>query len=198
MKKSLSFLGLGALLASCGVSGDFRTSVTAPSVMTEYRLGNASGRSVACDELKNASGTVLKSDTVVKATFTSTGTLGKAQVRLVGVDTNQDNGFVATFEGSNLDRNGTEYTVRFTADTSQNQFLPTQVGPQGIVVNPAQTTIRIVTVSESFRVGTANSGFRAAVTGTSDQGSKTPEVFGATVIPVYSQCTQISDTGQQF
>ena len=200
MKKSLLLLGFGGLLASCGVSSDLRTSVSVPTVATEYRVGSINGPSVACDILKanDSAGTQIKTDTVVKAAFTSTGTLGRAQVRLVGVQDNKDNGFVATFEGSNLNREGTQYTVRFTADTSQSQFLPTDVRAQGIVVNPTQTTIRVVAVSETSRVGGANSGFRAAVTGYSDRGAATPEVFSTTVVPVYSQCTQTQDTGQTF
>lgn len=204
MNKILPLIGLGALLASCGVSGDFRTSVTIPGVATEYRVGSLAGPSVACDVLydspaSNVSRQILKTDTIVKAQFTSTGTLGKATVRLDGVETNErDQQFKATFEGANLNRDGTQYTIRFTADTSAEQFLPTSIRPQGITVNPAPTKVRIVSVNEAQRVGGTNSGFRAVVQGTSDQGSLTPEVFSTTTIPVYSECTQTSVTNTDF
>ncbi|WP_045235313.1 hypothetical protein [Deinococcus pimensis] len=202
MNKILPLIGMGALLASCGVSGDLRTSVSTPTVATEYRLGTLNGPSVACDTLFDADPNVesrqlIKTDTVVKVVFSSTGTLGSAQVRLVGQESGKDNGFKTNFEGNNLDSNGTQYTVRFNADTGNGQFLPTSVRPLGITVNPAGTVIRAV--RGNIRSGSTNAaGFRAAVTGFSDQGSATPEVQSNDLIPVYSDCTEVNKSSQQF
>jgi hypothetical protein len=198
MNKILPFIGLGALLASCGVSGDLRTSVYGVSAETQYRTGSLTGPSVACDKLfnnDNENRSELPSETVVKASFSSTGNLGSAQVRLVGEESGKDNGFATTFSGSNLQGDATRYTVRFEANSNDGKVLPQSVGALGITVNPAQTTVKIV--KPNIRVG-INGGFRVEVRGTSDQGASTGAVVNATAIPVYSDCTLVQDSGTTF
>lgn len=184
----LAALTLPVLLAACGVTPDGNLIVTFGNVTTEFK-DRASGNSVACDTLNG-----VQTTTRVRVTFAASGPLAGARIRLVGQQSGQDNGFAHTFSTSELQRTSDgSYTVVFSADTSQGQFLPTRVRPQGIIPVPVVPTVKLVDVSPAAQVGV---GFRSSVQGIAQSGSTTNEVSGLSTIKVYSNCTNPSDTGQ--
>lgn len=192
MKKLWILAGVGAVLAACGTSGDGRLRVYDLSAVSEFR--DAQGNSVGCDNLNGAS-----VQPTVKVLFTASGFIQTAQVRLIGDSTtDQNTAFVANLSSADvLKGEGTNrYFVRFKAEPGQ--ILPSSVPnirSQGIVVNPT-TTIKNVTVKPADRAPN-NGGFRAQLIATSDTGSNTGFVTSGS-IPVYSNCTFVSDSSTQL
>ena len=190
-------VAVAAALASCGISADGRLALYTPTVTTEYQI-NGTNTYVGCDNLVTL-GANAPANTQVKVSFTTSGTISSAQVRLVGNTTDtQDNSFKKTFtpgDGS-LETNGTNsYKVYFTAVSATGDLLPTSkdsISSQAIIVTPIRSTIKNVTVGS--RAGNENAGFAAELTGYSDGGSLAVAPFSS-LIPVYSQCTLVSDTG---
>ncbi len=197
IRNLIGAVSVAAALASCGISGDGRLQLYTPSVATEYQI-NGTNTYVGCDNLVTLTGNA-PANTQVRVSFTTSGTIGSAKVRLVGNTTDtQDNAFQKTFtpgDGS-LETSGTNsYKVYFTAVSATGDLLPTGKGnlsSQGIIVSPARSTIKNVTVGN--RAGNDNAGFAAELTGYSDGGSPAMAPFSS-LVPVYSQCTFVSDTG---
>ena len=186
-------VGVAAALASCGLSADGRLALFVPSVTTEYRLQGTTDRYVGCDNLDGVS-----ARTQVRVNFSSSGFVKTAKVRLVGnTSTAQDNAFEANFTRDTLiaTNENRDYTLYFDADAETGQFLPTSKGlsSQAIVVNPARRTIKVVSVTGN-PVGGASGGFKANLSGTSDQDSFAQAPLSATT-PVYTNCTTVLDTG---
>jgi|GEM_PF-2022435 len=203
MHKGFALLGLGAVLASCGVSSDLRLAVYTPAVITEYRT--SAGTYVGCDNLTQGTNTA-SSKTQVRVDFRASGFLKSASVQLIGedkTDQTQEKNFVATFNRSSNDlkeRSTNDYTVVFDADpgSAQNPTpLPAGeaggVTAQGITVSPAFRTIKVVSVSEANRAEPPNGGFRARVIGYSDNNAAATAPL-SNLVPVYSNCTFVQDT----
>ena len=194
-------VAVAAALASCGISADGRLALYIPTVATEYRIDGTTSSYVGCDNLVTA-GVNTPASTQVRVAFTTSGNISSAQVRLVGNTTNtQDNDFKKTFvpgDGS-LEASGTNsYRVYFTAQAATGGILPTSKGglsSQAIIVTPVRSNIKTVTVSS--QVGGTNGGFRAELTGYSDGGSQAVAPLSS-LVPVYAQCTVISDTGEKL
>lgn len=183
----LAALALPALLAACGVTPDGSLVVSFGSVSTEFK-DRATGDSVACDTLNG-----VQTATRVRVTFSASGQLAGARIRLVGQQSGEDNGFARTFSASELQRSSDGgYSVLFSADTGQGQFLPTSVHAQGIIPVPLAPTVKLVDVSPSAQIGV---GFRSSVQGIAQSGDTTREVSGLSTVKVYSDCTNVSDTG---
>jgi hypothetical protein len=186
-------VSVAAALASCGLSADGRLALFTPTVATEYRVQGTTDRFVGCDNLDGVS-----AKTQVRVNFSSSGFVKTATVRLVGnTTTAQDNNFVANFARTELivANENKDYTLYFDADAETGQLLPTSTGlsSQAIVVNPTRRTIKNVTVSGN-PIGGVNGGFKANLSGTSDQDSPAQAPLSA-ITPVYTNCTTVSDTG---
>lgn len=193
-------VAVAAALASCGISADGRLALYTPTVATEYRIDGTTTY-VGCDNLVTL-GVNAPASTQVRVSFTTSGNISSAQVRLVGNTTNtQDNDFKKTFvpgDGS-LEASGTNsYRVYFTAQAAIGGILPTSKGgfsSQAIIVTPVRSNIKTVMVSS--QVGGPNGGFKAELTGYSDGGSQAVAPLSG-LVPVYAQCTVVSDTGERL
>ena len=186
-------VAVAAALASCGISADGRLALFVPTVTTEYRLQGTTDRYVGCDNLDGVS-----ARTQVRVNFSSSGFVKTASVRLVGnTSTKDDNNFVANFNRDTLTatNENRDYKLYFDADAETGQLLPTSTGLSGqaIVVNPARRTIKVVSAIGD-PVGGLNGGFKANLSGTSDQDSFAQAPLSA-VTQVYTNCTTVSDTG---
>ena len=186
-------VAVAAALASCGISADGRLALFVPTVTTEYRLQGTTDRYVGCDNLDGVS-----AKTQVRVNFSSSGFVKTASVRLVGnTTTKDDNNFVANFTRDTLTatNENRDYKLYFDADAETNQLLPTSTGlsSQAIVVNPTRRTIKVVSVTGD-PVGGAAGGFKANLSGTSDQDSFAQAPLSA-ITSVYTNCTTVSDTG---
>ncbi|ADV67588.1 hypothetical protein [Deinococcus maricopensis] len=191
MKKLLGLVGVGVVLASCGVSSDGRSAIFAPELRTEF-YDLTTKTYVSCANLNQQS-----VPTQGGVSVGATGALARIHVQLKGQTTTAyDQNYVADFSQSagTLEKNGDRYVFVFDApNRTEADFLPQSVGAQGIIVNPAKRTIKNVAASD--RVGNGQGGFYAQLTGYSDTGASTPAITSQAV-PVYANCQLINDTGK--
>ncbi|MFC4453424.1 hypothetical protein [Deinococcus sonorensis] len=193
MNKLLGLIGLAAILASCGSSGvapDGSASIRITNLKTEYKTGQ--GEYVACDNVKQLDGTYA-SQTAVATYFTLVGGIKDLTVQLKGSTTSAyDNNYVKTISASELAAlNTNDYRLTFYADSSapgESGFLP-----QGIVVKPIATKVKLVTVNQADRVGS----FYTFVTVNTSTGRNVKADTSGIVIPrvgTYTTCNIQGDT----
>lgn len=199
MNKLWMLAGVGALLAACGTSADGRLTLTTPNVSTEFRDQN--GNFVGCDNL-TTNGVTSSVQPTVKVTFTAQGYVNTARVRLIGeTNSDQNSAFVADFsrDAGTLKTGNNGYFVYFKANTGQilPSGKPGSIGAQAIIVNPTVPNIKNVSVNPADRTANGTAGFRAQLTGTSDTGSGAGPLNSA-LVPVYSNCTFVSNSSEQL
>jgi hypothetical protein len=196
LKAGAGLLGLSMILASCGsgIAPDGSGSLRVYDLKTEFKTQD--GTYVACDNVAQLNGSIT-SQTNVAVSFAVSGTLTSVDVGLRGVTTSQyDGNYKINIPAKDLaSLGGNDFKTVFKADSVNGQYLPQSIRAQGIIVNPAVVTIKIVSAKE--RLNTYGPGaFYAAVSANTSTGavaSGTTQFL--TTIPVYSSCNVLSDTG---
>lgn len=159
MKKTMlvAAIGMTGVLASCGSGsapdGSARGEIT--KVRTEYRLGSATGKFIACDNITNNPGRA--NQTQVAVNFNLAGTVQDITIGLKGGNsTRYDDNFTTLVKGTELPGTAGQYRITFNADSSDvNTLLP-----QSIVVSPAPVKVKVVSTGSVSRAGFFYPAFR--------------------------------------
>lgn len=186
----LTVAGVG-LLASCGtITVAPGAAIQIEGLQTNLRFN---GQSVACDEVRNADGSLFTTSTSVLVPFTAVGDVQSVRAELRGVNTNRNEGFVATANRNQLNAiGGNRFQFRFTANRDQGTVLPAS-----IIVNPTPNNriLNVIPAAGSTQVGS----FYARLTlTTSDNRSATASSQNVFQVPVYASCTLVSATNQDL
>ncbi|GAA5531897.1 hypothetical protein [Deinococcus aluminii] len=187
MKKMLlGAVGLSAVLASCGTgyAPDGSGSGSVTQLRTEYRLGNASGPFIACDNLDNAT-----ASTQVSVSFNVSGNVQNVNIGLYGNSTSAyDSNYNTNVSGSQLAAVGTgSYRLTFNANPATGGFLP-----QSIIVTPTRGKVKVVNASN--KVGSFHTEL-AVNTGSATYNLSSRLISNGNV-DVYTSCSLVSVTNE--
>ena len=196
LKAAAGLVTLTLVLASCGsgVTPDGSGSVNVYDLKTEYRTQD--GTYVACDNTSLQNGSVTNV-TNVAVSFSLAGSITSVDVGLRGVTTSQyDGNYNATVTANQLaDLGGNKFKTVFKANSVNSQFLPQSLRPQGIVVNPAQVSIKTVNAFNRQMTYGPGAFFASVTVQTTTGATGSGNTRFLTTIPVYSSCNVLNDTG---
>lgn len=189
---AVAAVGMTGLLASCGSGSapDGSANGSVDSVRTEYRLGSASGRFIACDNIPNNAGRTQQTQVAVR--FTLQGTIQDITLGLKGGNSNSnDNNFKLTVTGQDLLNVGNgKYRVGFNANSGEQGGLL----PSSIVVTPTVAKVKVVSVNSANRVGYF---YPQLDVRTGSSSFTIRDILGGS-IDVYSTCTVTATTSEDI